>query len=183
VATNRGAAEPVRFALLGLLLDRPSYGYELAQRFDPSTALGDIVRLAPSHLYALLARLERDGLIEGQQQDAGARPQRRVYSLTERGRETALTWLVQPVDHPRHMRIEFPLKLYVARTVWPEAVEPLIERQRAALTDYIDRLKGMPAPDAADLDRSYILLMRVGRIGRAQAALEWLDASESVVRG
>ena len=51
------AAEPARHALLGLLLDGPHHGYDLARRFAPGTALGDVLRLSTSHLYALLARL------------------------------------------------------------------------------------------------------------------------------
>jgi DNA-binding PadR family transcriptional regulator len=178
---DRGAAEPARFALLGLLLDRPSYGYELARRFGRSTALGDIVRLAPSHLYALLTRMERDALIEGRQQDAGTRPQRRVYRLTERGRRTVLAWLDEPVSHPRDMRIEFPLKLYIARLASAAEVQQLIERQRATLHEYIERLELLPEPAAEGMDREYVHLMRDGRIGRARAALDWLDAAERVV--
>lgn len=179
MAGERGAAEPARFALLGLLLDQSSYGYELTRRFDPSTALGDIVRLTPSHLYALLTRMERDGLIEGHQEDAGARPQRRVYRITERGRDVVLAWLTQPVGHPRDMRIEFPLKLYIARMVRPTEVLPLIERQREVFLAYIARLDALPAPSSPDAE--YVLLMRAGRVGRARAALDWLDASIGVV--
>lgn len=180
---DRGAADPVRYALLGLLRERPSYGYELARRFGRGTALGDVVRLAPSHLYALLGRMERDHLIEGRQQDAGARPQRRVYSLTERGRQMLLTWVREPVSHPRDMRIEFPLKLYIARLVEPESVPDLIERQRATLTGYVERLEALPPPAAVGIDRDYIQLMRSSRVGRARAALDWLDAAARTVSG
>lgn len=180
---DRGAADPVRYALLGLLCERPSYGYELARRFGRATALGDIVRLAPSHLYALLARMERDRLIEGRQQEAGHRPQRRVYRLTEQGRQTLLTWLDEPVSHPRDMRIEFPLKLYIARVVNAAEVPDLIARQRKTLIEYIERLRGLPEPAADGMDREYVRLMRDGRIGRARAALDWLDAAEGVASG
>jgi DNA-binding PadR family transcriptional regulator len=164
-----------------LLLERPSYGYELARRFGRSTALGNIVRLTPSHIYALLARMERDALIEGRQQDAGARPQRRVYGLTDRGRKQVLSWLDEPVSHPRDMRIEFPLKLYVARMVHRDGVADLIARQRRTLMEYIERLEAVPQPGGSGIDQEYILLMREGRIGRARAALDWLDAGERVV--
>lgn len=177
---DRGAAEPARYALLGLLQERPTYGYELTQRFEVGTALGEIVRLAASHLYALLGKMERDGLIVGKQQDAGARPQRRVYRLTERGREMLLSWLDAPVSHPRDMRIEFPLKLYMAQLNQPQRVPALIERQRATLAAYIERIERLPAPSASGIDGSYILLMREGRVGRARAALDWLEAGAAV---
>lgn len=177
---ERGAAEPARYALLGLLQQRPSYGYELAQRFEAGTALGEIVRLAASHLYALLGKMERDGLIAGEQQDAGARPQRRVYRLTEQGRGMLLGWLGLPVSHPRDMRIEFPLKLYIAQMIHPERVPDLIKRQRQTLAAYIERIERLPDPSAPGIDGAYVRLMREGRIGRARAALDWLEAGASL---
>jgi DNA-binding PadR family transcriptional regulator len=183
MAGERGAAEPTRYALLGLLEKRRSYGYELTQRFETGTALGEIVRLAASHLYALLAKMERDGLIEGRQEEAGARPQRRVYRLTDSGRTLLMTWLDLPVSHPRDMRIEFPLKLYIADMVHPESVPGLIERQRETLEAYIERIQSLPPPSAPGLEGSYILLIREGRIGRARAALEWLEAGSALMGG
>ena len=47
---DRGAAEPGRFALLGLLLDRPAHGYDLSRHFERTAALGDVIHLSASHL-------------------------------------------------------------------------------------------------------------------------------------
>jgi hypothetical protein len=92
-----------------------------------------------------------------------------------------LTWLGEPVSHPRDMRIEFPLKLYIARLVEPGGVDDLIERQRETLLGYIQRLEELPRPSADGIDREYINLMRSSRVGRARAALEWLDAAERII--
>ena len=172
---ERGAAEPARFALLGLLLAKPAHGYDLSRRFAPGSALGDVIHLSPSHLYALLARLERDGLVDAEVQDAGAFPQRRVYRLTDAGRQMVERWVDEPVSHPRDMRIDFPLKLYIARDFGSERVARLIARQRAVFEEYIARLEAQEKPDQSPEDAAFLDLMRLGRIGRAQAALEWLD--------
>jgi DNA-binding PadR family transcriptional regulator len=158
-----------------LLLVQPGHGYDLGRHFSSSTALGDIIHLSPSHLYALLGRLERDGLIEGQREEAGNRPQRRVYRLTESGRAAIECWAREPVSHPRDMRIDFPLKLFVARRLGADRASALIERQRSVFEDYIARLEGEEKPAATQEDAAFIELMRFGRIGRARAALEWLE--------
>ncbi len=172
---DRGSAEPARFALLGLLLEKPAHGYDLSRRFAPDSALGDIIHLSPSHLYALLTRLERDGLITGEMQDAGSHPQRRVYHLTASGREAVERWIDEPVSHPRDMRINFPLKLYIARTFGAERVRELVDRQRAVFEEYISRLRDEERPADTVDDAAFLNLMRMGRIGRAQAALDWLS--------
>lgn len=174
---DRGAAEPARFALLGLLLSGPSHGYDLARRFARDSALGYVIHLTPSHLYALLGRLERDGMIAGEEQPAGNRPPRRVYELTADGREAILRWLDEPVDHPRDMNVEFPLKLYLARLVDRSRGGALVERQRATFLEYIERLERRPVQGATSEDQAFYVAIRDGRIGRARAALEWLDSS------
>lgn len=171
---DRGAAEPARFALLGLLLQGPAHGYDLSRRFGPGSALGDVIHLSVSHLYALLSRLERDGLVVGEVQEAGGLPQRRVYRLSEAGRDAVERWIDEPVSHPRDMRLDFPLKLYIARDFGPTRVAELIERQRTVFKEYIARLLVEEKQANTDEDAAFIDLMRMGRIGRAQAALDWL---------
>jgi DNA-binding PadR family transcriptional regulator len=54
---------PVNWALLGLLLARPGYGYQLMKRFEE--AFGDVLVLgSESHVYTALNELSRRGLIE-----------------------------------------------------------------------------------------------------------------------
>lgn len=53
----------VNWAVLGLLIERPSYGYELTQRFEYS--YGELVELSsPSHIYTALDVLMSRGMIE-----------------------------------------------------------------------------------------------------------------------
>jgi DNA-binding PadR family transcriptional regulator len=54
---------PVNWALLGLVIERPSYGYDLAQRFEQ--AYGDVLPISGvSHIYAALHALKSRSLIE-----------------------------------------------------------------------------------------------------------------------
>ena len=139
------AADPARHVLLGLLLEGPSHGYDLARAFAPGTTLGGVVHLSVSHLYALLARLERDALISGEQQAHGARPARRVYGLTAAGREAVQRWVDEPVPRPRDVLLDFPLKLYLAGRLEPMRAVRLVDRQRALFDAYLQELQGAAA--------------------------------------
>src|ERR1700683_2935985 len=56
-------ASQVNWALLGLLLARAGYGYQLVKRFEE--AYGDVLALgSESHIYTALNELSRRGLIE-----------------------------------------------------------------------------------------------------------------------
>lgn len=52
----------VDVVVLGLLLEQPSYGYELCKRFE--RRFDGLVRVSRSHVYSALNSLQRDGLIE-----------------------------------------------------------------------------------------------------------------------
>jgi DNA-binding PadR family transcriptional regulator len=168
------AADPVRHVLLGLLLEGPSYGYELARAFAPETELGSVVHLGSSHLYALLTQLERTALVVGAREEHGARPARRVYTLTVAGREAALSWVTEPVTRPRDMLIDFPLKLYLARRIDRKLAIELVKQQRRCFADYlVDLDYQLKATGSNDpLFRSMLLQ---GRVLRTNATLDWLD--------
>src|SRR5947209_6733538 len=83
------------YVLLGLLEEGPRHGYDLARAFAHDSDLGQAVRLEMSMLYNLLKRLERDGLINGQE-IPGTR-HRRLFTLSETGRALFEQWLTTPV--------------------------------------------------------------------------------------
>lgn len=174
------AAAPARYILLGLLLDGPRHGYALMRDVEETMPLGKVIHLASSHLYALLTRLEHDGLVYKKNEDSGSRPARHVFTLTDQGRETVLRWAEEPVAKPRDMHIDFPLKLYVAWKLDPARAVVLVTRQRTVFTAYIERLERSIAATSSSPDsRSSALLFGAlvddARLERARAAVRWLD--------
>src|SRR6185312_9902316 len=131
------AAPPARHALLGLLIEGPRHGYDLIRAFAPGTPLGSTIHLGASHVYALLARLERDGLVVGEEQQQVMHPPRRVFQITEEGRADVLRWLEEPVTRPREVLLDFPLKLYLAQRLDPNQAGVLVDKQRALFTTFL----------------------------------------------
>ncbi len=81
VHTAQNAVTPV---ILGLISLGPRSGYEIKATVDRSTRF--FWAASYGQIYPELRRLERDGLIEGEDAPNGARP-RRVYRLTQAGRD------------------------------------------------------------------------------------------------
>lgn len=81
----------LRHAVLGLLAETPSSGYDLLKRFE--TSLAQVWPAQQSQVYAELARLDEGGLIEIT--GTGAR-NRREYGITEAGRAELRRWLTEP---------------------------------------------------------------------------------------
>jgi PadR family transcriptional regulator PadR len=71
----------LRLALLRLLADQESYGYELVVRLHD---LG-LVDVAEGSIYPAVTRLERDGLASSRLVRSSSGPARKYYHLTEAG--------------------------------------------------------------------------------------------------
>jgi DNA-binding PadR family transcriptional regulator len=118
VATERGAAalrSPVSWALLGLVIQRPSYGYELVQRFERT--FGDALELSsPSQIYTALDALERRALIEkltpGKASEASRQPKPH-YRATADGISSHGDWMIEQVGDERRRSRLFSLQLAV----------------------------------------------------------------------
>ncbi|MFF9865880.1 PadR family transcriptional regulator [Streptomyces sp. NPDC013953] len=73
----------LRHAVLAALLDDELSGYQLAKAFDLGVA--NFWHALPQQLYAELARLEADGLVEGREVVQDTRPNKRLFRVTEAG--------------------------------------------------------------------------------------------------
>lgn len=88
----RGASTPLRGALLGLVLERPGHGGELAHRLR--IRLGETWRVDGNDVYRLLEGLEREGLLSGVEQAIrGRRGTRVVYEPTEQTAAAVCDWM------------------------------------------------------------------------------------------
>jgi DNA-binding PadR family transcriptional regulator len=124
---------PLHHAVLALLAEKPAHGYELRTSFEQ--AVGEQWGgLNIGHLYQILDRLSRDGLIESEHQPQPIKPDRLVHYITEEGRADLERWLSEPSSRLHGYRDDFFLKLMAAvRSGDPSILDDLIRRQRAHL--------------------------------------------------
>jgi DNA-binding PadR family transcriptional regulator len=85
-----------RHVLLGLLLDRPGYPYQLADRMQKR--LGPSWRVDSGQFYRAVKGLERDGLIERIRSESIRSRRRHIFAITERGVEEFDHWFEETPD-------------------------------------------------------------------------------------
>ncbi len=124
---------PLNHAVLALLAAKPAHGYELKTSFEQ--AVGDQWGgLNIGHLYQILDRLARDGLIDSQRQPQQVKPDRVVHRLTPARRAELDRWLAEPAIPARGYRDEFFLKIMAAvRSGDPATLPAVLRRQRTHL--------------------------------------------------
>jgi PadR family transcriptional regulator, regulatory protein AphA len=136
---EKAQRNPADYPILGVLWRSPSHGYDLCR--DLRKRLGETWTLRNSHVYALLAGLERDGLLRHERVDQETRPAKKVYSITDAGRQIFLEWVRSPVENVRDIRLEFLAKLHFARLASPPLVADLISDQLAVCLRNEKRLR------------------------------------------
>ena len=171
-------SEPAEYAMLGLLSMRQMHGYELFQHFENGVP-GQIVHLEMSQMYAFLKKLERLAYIEAEVEPQGARPPRKIFHITSQGQDIFQSWLKQPVQKPRDIRMLFLIKLYFIQRFHPAETPRLISQQILACQNFLDNLRAKQKSanqqkremsDAAFFD--HIIL--TSRIHQTYSLLEWL---------
>lgn len=127
----------LKYAILAFLLDGAASGYDLGKRFDLSVA--NFWHALPQHLYQELARMEKDGLVEGTTVQQERRPNKRVYSITSAGRDALMRWLAAP-SRVSTVKSDLLVRVYAADIADPELmsadIQRQLERHRAKLQTY-----------------------------------------------
>jgi len=127
----------IRFAILGLVAEKPLHGYAIGRAFDERVS--PLWGLTTGQVYQSLTGLERAGLVASTRERTGRRPERKVYRVTQAGERALGRWLQSepsPWSHP--FREETLIRLMLLR---PEDAKDL-RRALRRLEDRAVRLLG-----------------------------------------
>jgi len=168
---------PLHHAVLALLSAKPAHGYELKTSFDQ--AVGDQWGgLNIGHIYQILDRLSRDGLIDSQRQPQQVKPDRVVHRLTPAGRAELDRWLAEPAIPTRGYRDDFFLKVMAAdRSTDPAVLPAVLSQQRAHL---LRQLHALASARTATTTAVESLLITTAEL-HIRADLGVVDAAEKTL--
>ncbi|MGW2282330.1 PadR family transcriptional regulator [Streptomyces sp. NPDC001770] len=161
----------MRLPLLALLAQGPAHGYELKRDLEqllgaayPQTNIGQI--------YVTLGRLEKSGLIDGEEVQQSSRPNKKIYHLTDAGREAVLAWFEESSEEPR-VKDGFFMKFALASHTGLVDEIGLINKQRRHYLNTMRSLSKLAAEEDRGNRVSQILIE--GAMLHLQADLDWLE--------
>jgi DNA-binding PadR family transcriptional regulator len=171
-----------KLAVLGLVLQRPSWGYKLVERFDRAFAEQDLWpwRVTPQAIYGALNDLEEAGLIERTEPPdeprtvSVQRSARQYYRSTAGGARTMREWLASPMlSNPT--REELLIRLHFA-----DADDAsLREMLRLHAAECLEELERIGGADAATRPER---LVKEDRRLAVQARLTWIEFALAELR-
>jgi DNA-binding PadR family transcriptional regulator len=167
----------VRYAILGLLAQKPRHGYELRVAFEAVVGGDENWEVKPAQIYTTLERLEEADLVErASDLGEGDEPSRRVYAVTRSGRDALAEWFASGVA-PEHQRDEFFVKLMIGLTSGEANPRKVIQTQRSYL--YQELHSATALRDSYDKKSAIAQILLLDKaIMHLEADLRWLDMAE-----
>ena len=165
----------VPYALLALLSEGPKYGLRLQSEFQSRT--GEVWPLNVGQVYTTLQRLERDGLVETDEESE--RAQKR-YRITAIGTQELADWLRTPPDLVPPPRDELVIKVLVALQVPGTDIREILQVHRRHAIEVMQRYTQIKA-SAGESDVA-LALVADAEVFRLEAIVRWLDAADVRVK-
>lgn len=128
-------------AILGFLNYRPYSGYDLKKFFD--TSVRHFWPADQSHIYRTLSRMSKNGWVEIEVIHQGPRPDRKLYHITETGKQELRHWLVTPLP-PEENRSAEMIQVFFAAQLSDEEILAIFERTTAMMRGGLEHYAKIP---------------------------------------
>ncbi len=172
----------LEYALLGLIGISPMTGYDVHKMFD-TTPFGHFSS-SPGAIYPALNRLARQGLLNSSMDTRKEARPRRVYGLTETGKDALEDWLRQPVTRDELIRMSGApiLRFNFARDrLSIEEILTYLEGYHRVVAAYIDEL--LSYDDQLKAPEMYHNRLALDHgIRRYRSELEWVRSATAVFK-
>jgi PadR family transcriptional regulator AphA len=173
-----------KYIILGLLSHESLTGYDLRQIAERS--IGNFwTDLSFGQIYPTLRSLEKKRLVSKTVEVDESRPLRKVYSITQEGKDELQKWLVEPADM-EIFKLDILLKLYFGASVGVEhsikKVEEFIHRNETTLERYAAFEKSLRGIVNQSKDHKFFLLTLEYGLYITKAQLQWAKHALETLR-
>ncbi|MFT4199308.1 PadR family transcriptional regulator [Gordonia sp. (in: high G+C Gram-positive bacteria)] len=164
-------------AIMVSLAERPGTGYEIAQQFDRS--IGHFWSATHQQVYRTLKKLHVDGLVDFEPVVQDGRPDKKVYQLSDAGREALAKWVSTPTA-VTPLRNELGVKIRGAEHGDLASIILELEQYRDSNRQLLEFYRSsaaqdFPNPDALTGRKLHQYLVLRGGIRAATSVVEWCD--------
>ena len=124
------------YAILAALITQPCSGYDLVKRFNKSVAC--FWSASHQQIYKALAKLEEEDLVSSEKIEQENRPNKKLYTVTDSGRQHLQQWIGQAQTELPPLKSDLLIKLSVGHIV---PSDTLLDTLEAAHQQHKNKLK------------------------------------------
>jgi len=168
------------YAVLGLLTFGPMSGYDVLKLAEQSIA--HFWSPAKSHVYTELRRLARLGLATEERVQQESRPNKRVYAITDEGREVLELWLTEGPSEPDHVRSAFTVRMFFGNLASRSSIIARVEEQRRNAERTLAELRAAETEIKDDDSLFFPYLTLKAGLAYSEAEIRWADETLVALR-
>jgi DNA-binding PadR family transcriptional regulator len=176
VASTSPAALPATaYAVLGLLsFDRELSGYDLKKWADTSLRFF-YWSPAISKIYDLLKRLDALGYVSSREVPQDELRNKRMYRITEQGREVLTAWVEQPGVEPAVLKHSPLLRVWLGHISGPGPIREVLLTHRANTEQILEAARKAEATAHANPEWAYPALVASFSVRHYESELTLVD--------
>jgi DNA-binding PadR family transcriptional regulator len=159
-----------RYFVLGLLDQQPMSGYDIKRLLEGVDWL--IGGSSFGNIYPTLHALLKDGLVSVDVVSNQDRPPRKVYDVSEKGRQALRERLEQPIP-PNASLKTFIMRLILTQDLSQRGLVACLQQRRAQVIAHRDALRGM-SDESEQAGIGWQLALDYG-LALTDTELDWLD--------
>ncbi|MEJ2172370.1 MAG: PadR family transcriptional regulator [Woeseiaceae bacterium] len=150
----------VKTVCLGMLTDGEASGYDLKKNFESS--FGHFFAAGYGSIYPALASLAEQGFVQCREIAQAGKPDRKVYRITEQGRQRLLEELDNP--NPSHkVRSEFLATMCFAHLMTAEQIQTVLHNRIAEIERYMQLFDDFEASCMNESSSGMVFTVGLGR--------------------
>ncbi|UBF23558.1 PadR family transcriptional regulator [Kovacikia minuta CCNUW1] len=171
-------------AMLALLVDCPQSGYDLTKTFEES--IGCFWKATHQQIYRELGKLETQGWVHPEIIPQEGRPDKKLYTITEAGKQHLAEWISQPCD-TMSIKEELLVKVFVGTLAPLSVIQQQLEQHRQLHLEKLTDYQQIEAEEFKDLENLSIeqnlhyLVLRRG-IRYETDWVEWCDEAIALLK-
>ena len=166
----------VKNTLLALLYQQSMHGYELGKQLNLVVNADWDVK--PGQIASTLNRLKEAGLVDYEVMETDDAPDRKVYTITEKGVEELSEWFLTPEVRDYRLGDTFYIKLVLSLVGGPTTPEQVLTTQRRELYQQLHDVTEMRRETDPRSQLPWALLLD-SAIMHLEADLRWIEMCEA----
>lgn len=170
----------MRHAILVLLQDQEASGYDLAREF--ANSIGLVWNATHQQIYLELGKLNDQNMVKFRHIPQDGKPDKKLYRITEEGRDELIRWLRKPAAPPR-IRDAFMVKIAGGALSDSSSILRELEDQADLRRERLSTFEALASKldeQGRDKDLFTYLTLRRGILDQ-QAWLHWAEEVRSAL--
>jgi DNA-binding PadR family transcriptional regulator len=161
-------------AILGLLAEGAKHGYQIEQLIE-KRGMREWSEIGFSSIYYTLNKMESQEWLESEKQDAGDRPARKVYRLSQHGWQVYHDGVKEYLTKPRPRSGDFDLGLGNMPALTPKERKEALQTYRDDLVFQVQRVKTKYEDEVRARVPFNVIALFEHSIIKMEAELGWVE--------